>query len=73
MDIAVFAESFMNTKLPEWQKEYLRTLYDFQRNNPDKRIYINVRPHQGRDAFYTYFKEFALKELTQSGTTPNSH
>ena len=73
MDIAVFAESFMNTKLPEWQKEYLKKLYELQRNNPDKRIYINVRPHQGRDAFYTYFKEFALKELTQNGTTSNSH
>ena len=73
MDTAEFTESFMNVKLLDWQKEYLKKLYEFQRNNPDKRIYINVRPHQGRDAFYTYFKEFALKELTQSGPTPNSH
>ena len=73
MDIAAFAESFMNTKLPEWQKDYLRTLYEFQQKSPDKRIYINVRPHQGRDVFYTYFKDFALKELTQNGETFNSH
>ena len=73
MDIVQFAEEIVRVELPEWQKEYLRTLYDFQRKNPNKRIYINVRPFQGRDVFYTYFKEYASKELSQDGTSLNSH
>lgn len=73
MGIVEFAETMSNGNLPEWQKEYLKTLYDFQQHNPDKRIYINVRPYHGYDTFYTYFKEHVLRELTQSGTTPNSY
>ena len=71
MDIADFLERFADTKLPEWQKEYIMMLYEIHRKNPDKRIYINVRPYQDHDAFYTYFKEYALKELTQDGATLN--
>ena len=70
MDIADFAERFAGTKLPEWQKEYLRVLYERSRDTP---IYISIRPHQGRDAFYTYFDRNILRELTQNGTTSNSH
>ena len=59
--------------IPNWQKEHLKKLYDFQRNNPDKRIHIDVRPHHGRAVLYTYLKPNILKELTQNGTTSNNH
>ena len=70
MDIADFLERFAGSKLPEWQKEHIRMLYEMSRDRP---IYISMRPHQGRDAFYTYLKQNTLRELTQSGKTLDSN
>lgn len=66
MDIAEFLERFAGTELPEWQKEHIRLLYEISRDKP---IYISMR----RNAFYTYLNKNTLRELTQNGTTSNSH
>lgn len=60
MDIVEFAEKEYGAKLPEWQKEYLRTLDRVYRDG-DVRIVVLPRP-VGR--MYTYFK---VKELIQNG------
>lgn len=60
MDIVEFAEKFMDVKLYEWQKEYLRTLDKVYK---DRNVRIVVLPRTvGR--MYTYFK---VNELTQNG------
>lgn len=68
MDIAEFLERFADTKLPEWQKEHIRMLYEVSRDKP---IYISMNCHNGRNEFYTYLKPNILKELTQDGATLN--
>ena len=72
MDIVEFAESCMNVNLPEWQKAALRDLYELQERD-SKKLYIVMRPFNGRNAFYTYLKQNNLpitKELSEYGTTP---
>lgn len=68
MDISEFLESFSDTKLPEWQKEHIRMLYEVSRDKP---IYISMNRHNGRNEFYTYLKPNTLRELTQNGKTLN--
>lgn len=70
MDIVEFLERFADTKLPEWQKEHIRTLYEISKDRP---IYISMNRHLGRNEFYTYLDPNILKELTQNGTTLNSY
>lgn len=70
MDIVEFAEKVIGTELHEWQKEYLQLLYKVSRDQP---VYIIMRPHQGREVFYTYFKQYILKELTKNATTLDSY
>lgn len=60
MDIVEFTEKFMSVEMPEWQKNYIRTLYELSREND---IYIV----KGRHGFYTYLKPKTLKELVQNG------
>lgn len=64
MDIVEFAERFMDVKLPEWQKEYIRMLHEAAR---DRDIYISMN----RTGLYTYLKQTTLRELTQNGATLN--
>ena len=66
MDIAEFVERFMDTRLPEWQKEHIRMLYEVSR---DKDIYLSMN----RSGVYTYLKKNTLRELTQNGQTSNCH
>lgn len=66
MDVVEFAEKFMNVELPEWQKIYLRKMYELTRDN-------DVRFVMGRGGrVYTYLTPKTLKELTQNGETINS-
>ena len=66
MDIVEFAERFFDTKIPEWQKNHIRTLYEVSKEND---IYIV----KGRYGFRTYVTPKTLKELTQNGKTLDSH
>lgn len=66
MDIIEFVEKFMHVELQEWQKLYIRKLYEVTREN-DIRI---VMGRGGR--VYTYLTPKTLKELTQNGETANS-
>ena len=66
MDIVEFAERFFDTKIPEWQKNHIRTLYEASKDND---IYIV----KGRYGFRTYVTPKTLKELTQNGKTLDSH
>jgi hypothetical protein len=59
MDIVEFAENYYGAKLPEWQKDYLRTLDDMCK---DGNVRIVMPKDHGR--FYTYFK---FKELFPDG------
>lgn len=75
MNIVDYVESSMGIKLPEWQKAAVQDLYELCRDGNGK-LYIVMRPFNGRNAFYTYLKENKLpicKELTQNGTTPTSY
>ena len=75
MDVVEYAEMIMNVELPEWQKAALRDIHKIYKSNNGK-IYVVMRPFNGRNAFYTYLKENKLpicKELTQNGTTPKSY
>jgi hypothetical protein len=66
MDIIEFVEKFMHVELQEWQKLYIRKLYEVTREN-DIRI---VMGRGGR--VYTYLTPKTLKELTQNGETANN-
>lgn len=58
MDIVEFAESFMNVRLQEWQKNTIRTL---DKMGKDAKICVAMPRHMGRDqAVYIYMKQ---KEL----------
>lgn len=67
MDIVEFAEKCMHMELPEWQRKYLRTMYEVTRDN-DVRI---VMGKGGR--VYTYVTPKTVKELIQNGATPDSN
>lgn len=61
MDIAEFAEKFMNVELCEWQKQHLRAL-DKMRGNGDIRIVTGRRGQM-----YVYMNQ--AKELIRNGST----
>ena len=66
MDIVEFVERECGVELFEWQKEYLRDLYEMSRNDT-VRI---VMPRQlGRRQVYVYMNQ--LKELISNGKTNN--
>lgn len=75
MDVVEYAEKIIGSELLEWQKAAVQDLYELCRDGNGK-LYIVMRPFNGRNAFYTYLKENKLpicKELTQNGTTPKSY
>lgn len=63
MDIAEFAEKFMNVKLPEWQKSHIQTLYEM---GTDAKIYICMPKNSGRNQAYILIDN--VKELLSNGT-----
>jgi hypothetical protein len=74
MDIVEYVENSMSIKLPEWQKCAVRDLYELCKSS-DNKLYIVMRPFNGRSSFYTYLKQNNIpigKELTQYGITPKS-
>lgn len=64
MDVVEFAEKFMNVQLPEWQKKYLRLLYDSGR---DAKIHICMPKNAGRHQALIHIND--TKELLSDGTT----
>lgn len=68
MDIADFAEKFMDVKLKDWQKNHLRLLYEKYQSDGDIRIVMpkNAGSHQ----MYIYMN--SIKELIPNGSTNNS-
>ena len=64
MDIVEFAEKTYGIELPEWQKEYLRTIDRLYRERTDEKIVLVMPKGVGR--MYTYFK---MKELFTDGQT----
>ena len=74
MDIVEYVEKTYGIKFLEYQKIYLRALYDEYKNTGD--ILIPITSRRSYIEFYTYLKRNILpicKELTQSGTTPDSN
>lgn len=74
MDIVEYVETVLGLELLDYQKVILRDLYEEYKNTKDIRIVM--RPHIGRDYFYTYLMQHNLpicKELTQSGKTLDSN
>ena len=74
MDIVEYVETVLGLELLDYQKALLRDLYEEYKNKKDIRIIM--RPHIGRNYFYTYLKQNNLpicKELTQSGKTLDSN
>lgn len=75
MDIVEYVEDSMKIRLPEWQKAAVRDLYELCKTS-DNKLYIVMRPFNGRESFYTYLKQRNLpicKELTPHGTTSTSY
>lgn len=75
MNIIEYVENSMKIKLPEWQKAAVQDLYELYKSS-DGKLYIVMRPFNGRKSFYMYLKQNNLpisKELTQNGTTPKSY
>ena len=73
MDIVEYIEAVLELELLDCQKVLLRNLYETYKNKKDIRIL--VRPHIGRNYFYTHLKQNILpiyKELTQSRKTLDS-
>lgn len=64
MDIVEFAETYYGCELPEWQKEYLRTL-DKLCKDGHARVVVN------KGVARVYFK-YRLKELLNNGKTNDS-
>jgi len=60
MDVVDFLENICGAKLYDWQKQYLRLLYDLSRKG-DVKIVMDRDGH-----VFTYVKQ---KELTQNGKT----
>lgn len=74
MDIVEYVETVLGLKLLDYQKVFLKDLYEKYKNKKDIRILMC--PHIGRKHFYTYLKQNNLqicKELTQSGKTLDSN
>ena len=63
MDIVEFAEMRYGCKLPEWQKNHLRTLDEMR---TDATIHIVMPPYSGRTQAYIYINQ--IKELFSNGT-----
>ena len=63
MDVVEFAEKFYGAELPEWQKEYLRLLYE---TGKDAKVYICMPPHAGRTQALIHINN--IKELLSNGT-----
>lgn len=64
MDIVEYAEKVVGYELPDWQKNYLRVLYE---KSTDEPVYICALKNQGRSQLYTYMKN--AKELITNGKT----
>ena len=62
MDVVEFAENFYGAKLPEWQKNHIRTLYE---TGTDAKIYICMPKHAGRRQALIHINN--LKELISNG------
>ena len=65
MDIVEFAEKFCDVQLPEWQKKYLRLLYE---TGKDAKIYICMKKNAGSHQALIHIND--TKELLSNGT-PN--
>ena len=63
MDVVEFAEKFMNVELPDWQKKYLRLLYE---SGKDAKIYIRMPKDSGRHQALIHINN--TKELFSNGT-----
>ena len=59
MDIVEFAEKSYGAKLPDWQKEHLRKVYELSKDH-------NIRIVMRKGRAYTYL---IPKELTRYGQT----
>ena len=73
MDIVEYIGTVLELELLDCQKVLLRNLYETYKNKKDIRIL--VRPHIGRNYFYTHLKQNILpiyKELTQNRKTLDS-
>lgn len=63
MDVVEYAEMIFKAKIPDWQKEYLRKLFEVSRTN-------DIRIVMGRHGkVYTYLTPKTLKELSNDGST----
>ena len=71
IDIVEYVEETYGIELLEYQKIYLRSLYDEYKNS-GKLVYIPTTSLRYRDNFYQHILSI-LKELTQSGKTLNSN
>lgn len=70
MDFVEFAECVYDCELPEWQKEYLRTLERLYEQAKDDEVNIRfVMVPRRVGHMFTYFK---LKELIPDGKTTHS-
>lgn len=75
MNIIEYVESSMSIELPEWQKAAVQDLYELCKSG-DGKLYIVMRPFNGRKSFYTYLKQNnrpICRELIQNGTTPENY
>ena len=61
MDIAEFAEKFMNIELKDWQKNHLRTLENL---HSDGSIHVIMR---SRKQVYIYMDQLTRKGLIRNG------
>lgn len=67
MDIVEYAETVFGLKLLDYQKAFLKAMYEEYKNKKDIRIIMH-RPYFCQEYFYTYLKQNDLpicKELTQ--------
>lgn len=74
MDIVEYAETVLGLELLDYQKVFLRDLYEEYKNTKDIRIIMH--PYIRQDYFYTYLMQHNLpicKELTQIGKTLDSN
>lgn len=63
MDVVEYAEMICNTKIPDWQKEHLRKVFEVSKTN-------DIRIVMGRHGkVYMYLTPKTLKELSNDGST----
>lgn len=67
MDIVEFVERFYDTKLPEWQKIHIKTLYEM---GTDAKIRICMPKNSGRHQALIHLNN--AKELLFNGTQNDS-